>query len=150
RNIVSRTHWIGVDIGEDKQWLLRAGRVNLPFGIRNIEHTMWVRSETRTNINDDQQHGVALSYNKDAIRTQIMAIAGNFQISPAAYRELGYAGYFEYAFVPQLAAGVSSQIVHTDRDVLLGTAAWRQGHGLFGRWSPFRPLVIMAEGDYLL
>src|SRR6185503_1574817 len=27
-NVVSRVHWVGVDIGEDKNWLLRAGRMN--------------------------------------------------------------------------------------------------------------------------
>lgn len=150
KNLVSRTHWVGVDIGEDKEWLLRAGRMNLPFGIRNIEHTMWVRSQSRTSINDHQQHGIALSYNKEGKRAEVMAIAGNFQLSPDAYRDRGYAGYFEYAFIQKLAVGVSSHIVHADRDVLLGTAAWRHAHGLFWRWSPWKPIVIMAEGDYLL
>lgn len=150
RNLVSRTHWVGVDLGSEKEWLLRAGRMNLPFGIRNIEHTMWVRSQTRTSINDHQQHGVALAYNTEGIRTEVMAIVGNLQLSPTAYRDRGYAGYFEYAILPKFALGASSHVVHTDRDVLLGTAAWRHAHGLFWRWSPWKPLVVMAEGDWLL
>jgi hypothetical protein len=149
-NIVSRTYWVGMDLGEDRQWLLRAGRMNLPFGIRNIEHTMWVRNQTRTSINDHQQHGVALAYNAEGIRAEVMAIAGNFQVSPDAYRDRGYSAYFEYAFVPKLAVGASSSIVHVDQDLLLGSKAWRHAHGLFWRWSPWKPIVVMAEGDYLL
>src|SRR5207245_2116777 len=38
-NIVSRNHWLGVELGRDRDWLLRIGRLNLPFGIRNVEHT---------------------------------------------------------------------------------------------------------------
>ncbi len=150
-NIVSRTHWVGVDLGADKEWLLRAGRINLPYGLRHIEHTMWVRRQTRTSINDHQQHGLALAYSGDKIRTEVMAIAGNFQVSPAAYRDRGYAGYFEYALDPTLATGVSSHIVHVERDIQLATPAWRHAHGAFARWtSPWKPLVVMAEGDYIL
>lgn len=46
--LISRLYWLGVD----RPFLLRAGRTNLPFGGRQVEHTMWVRSSTRTNTND--------------------------------------------------------------------------------------------------
>lgn len=150
-NVVSRTHWVGVDLGADRQWLLRAGRMNLPYGLRNIEHTTWVRSRTRTSTNDHQQHGVALFYGAGKVRGEVMAIAGNFQVSPNAYRDRGYSAYLELAAMQKLAVGVSSSVVHADRDVLLGTPVWRHGHGAFARWgTPWKPLVVMAEGDYVL
>jgi hypothetical protein len=150
-NVVSRTHWVGVDLGADRQWLLRAGRMNLPFGLRNIEHTTWVRSRTRTSTNDHQQHGLALAYTAGKWRGEAMAIAGNFQLSPNAYRDRGYSAYAEYAFTSKLALGASSNIVHAEQDLLLGTAAWRHAHGAFARWaSPWKPLVVLAEGDYVL
>ena len=58
-NLMSREHWLGVALDDDAVWL-RAGRMNLPFGIRNIEHTLWVRSSTRTDINASQQYGAAV------------------------------------------------------------------------------------------
>lgn len=60
-NIVSREHWLGLDLSDEI--LLRAGRLNLPFGLRNIEHTSFVRAATRTDINQSQQHGVSVSLN---------------------------------------------------------------------------------------
>jgi hypothetical protein len=151
--LISRQYWIGVDIGADEQFLLRAGRMNLPFGVRHIEHTMFVRKETRTNINDNQQHGVALSWNQTGIRAEIMAILGTFAIhgdkSWDAPHDRGYAGYFEWAPKETLAVGVTSMVTHAQQDVALGTEAWRQAHGLFARWSPAKPVVLTAESDFL-
>ena len=148
-NVVSRVHWVGIDLGDDKQWLVRAGRMNLPFGVRSIEHTLFVRSTTRTDTKAAQQHGVAVSYNGDGFRAELMAIAGNFQVAPAAYRDHGYSGYAEWAPLPKLAVGVSSLVTHAEQDILLGAPAWRQVHGGFGRYSPIQALVITAEVDAL-
>src|SRR6185295_9409854 len=41
---VSRNHWLGYKF--NKELMVRIGRINLPFGIRTPDHTMWVRSET--------------------------------------------------------------------------------------------------------
>jgi hypothetical protein len=60
-NLISRQYWIGYEFG-DEAFLLRAGRINLPFGLRIIEHTSFVRRSTRTDINSYQQVGVALAY----------------------------------------------------------------------------------------
>src|SRR5262249_53895597 len=46
-NVVAREFWAGWELG-DEAGLVRAGRINLPFGLRNVEHTAWVRSTTRT------------------------------------------------------------------------------------------------------
>jgi hypothetical protein len=152
-NLVSREHWIGVDLGEDKQWLLRAGRIALPFGIRYDEHDLLVRNSTlaggtRTNINDSQQHGIALSYTGETVRGEIMAILGNYQINPDVFRERGYAGFVEFALKPWAAAGVSSMTTYAGEDFRLFTPhTIRQLHGVFGRLSPVEPLVLLAEAD---
>ncbi len=147
--LVSRVHWVGVDFGPGNKLLLRAGRMNLPFGVRSIEHTMWVHSEPRVDINAAQQHGVALAYNTSKIRTEGMVILGNFQVSPDKFRSRGFAGYFEYALTRRLALGASSMITHVDEDLSLQTPAWRHAHGVFARYSPAKPLVMTFELHYL-
>jgi hypothetical protein len=69
--------------------------MNLPFGIRDIQHTLTIRVATRTNIDDNQQHGVSFSYSGEHLRAEVMAILGNFQTRPDDYRERGYSGYAE-------------------------------------------------------
>jgi hypothetical protein len=148
--IVSRRHWAGVTFGEGEAFLLRGGRMDLPFGLRILEHTSFVRSETRTDINAAQQHGISLAYGDDQLRGELMAIVGNLQIAPSAFRERGYAGYLEYAPTTSLAVGASSMVTHADRDLATAFATFRQAHGLFGRWSPARPLVLLLEADVLV
>lgn len=146
---VSREHWLGWAFGRDDTFLLRAGRIDLPFGIRQIEHTLFVRASTRTDLNDTQQHGVALSYSGDQLRGEIMAIAGNYQVSPDAFRERGYSGFAEYAPVSNVALGVSSLVTHAARDLYLLVPNTRQAHGVFARVAPVQPLVLLAEGDLI-
>jgi hypothetical protein len=150
-NLVSRYHWIGYHLDEDATMLVRAGRMNLPFGIRDILHTLTVRTATRTNIDDNQQHGVAFSYSGTSVRAELMAILGNFQIRPDDYRERGYSGYLEWAPLTSLAVGVSSRIAHVNLDPQSLVPMWRHAHGVFGRWaSPWKPLVLTTELDYVL
>ncbi len=154
-NVVSRVHWLGYALGENEEWLVRAGRMNLPFGVRSIEHTLWARTYNgtygpRTDINAGQEHGVSLSYNKGKLRGEVMAILGNFQLNPDTFRERGYSAYLEYAITKKLAAGGSSLITHANRDLYLQTEAIRHAHGIFGRFSPVEPLVLLAEVDYTL
>lgn len=148
-NLVSREHWIGVALGDDK-WLLRAGRINLPFGIRNIEHTAWVRSSTRTDINDTQEHGIAAAWSTDGARAEVMAILGNYQINPDRYRERGYSGFFEWAAWRRASIGVSSLITHANRDRFSKAELTRHAHGAFARVSPWQPLVLFAELDAVI
>jgi hypothetical protein len=149
KNLVSRLHWIGVDIGADRNWQLRGGRMNMPFGIRTVEHTIWVRAATRTDINESQQHGVSLAYNGADLRGEIMLIAGNFQLAPDAYRERGYSGYLEYAAMPHLVFGVSSLVARAEKDYVSGQSLVRHAHGVFARYRPVKPLVLLAEADIL-
>jgi hypothetical protein len=155
-NAVSRVHWVGLDLGEDKQFLLRAGRMNLPYGVRSVEHTLFIHSPpaitgggVRDDLSSGQQHGVALAYNGEGVRGEAMLIAGNYQVNPDAFRERGYAAYVEWAPSMHLAVGASSLMTTANRDALLGTPLIRQAHGLFARAAPWGPLTLLAEADVL-
>ena len=148
-NLVSREHWVGYAFA-DRDGLVRAGRIVLPFGIRDTNHRLWVRDRTRTDINDSQQHGVALAYRTTNLRGEIMGVAGNFQTSPDAYRERGYSGFAELAVAKAAAVGVSSLTTFVQRDPRTRQKGGRMAHGLFARYSPWKPLVILAEGDVLV
>ena len=150
-NLVSREHWLGVDLGEDKQFLLRAGRINTPFGIRIPEHTMWVRSETRSDFNGGQQDGIALAYTGSKWRAEGLAILGNYQINPDVYRERGFSGYVEWAPAGWAAVGASALVTYARQDYQTSAEhVIRQAHGVFARLAPAKPLAILAEADLLV
>lgn len=148
-NLVSREHWLGYALAHD-MLTIRAGRLNVPFGIRSIEHTFWVRQQTRTDINDTQQDGLAIAYSSRWLRGEAMGIAGNYQTSPAARREHGYSAYLEVDPQPWAGVGASSLVTHADFDLNLHVPNTRQAHGVFARVSPLTPLVLLAEFDALL
>jgi hypothetical protein len=146
-NVVSREHWLGVELDDDGAWLLRGGRMALPFGIRMIEHTLWARVLTRTDLDDAQEYGVSLSFSRDQLRGEVMAIAGNFQIHPDEYRERGYSAYVELAALSTLAVGASSLFTRATRDIVYGVTDYRYENGLFARYSPVPSLVFLGEAD---
>lgn len=150
-NLLSRTHWLGFDLGANDEYLLRLGRMNLPFGVRIPEHTMWAREATRTDRESDQQHGIALAYTGDTFRMEAMGIAGNFQINPDKYRERGYSLYFEYFPTPYVALGASSMLTFAQEDrLLLKRNVTRQAHGILGRAALTDWLVVLGEADVLM
>jgi hypothetical protein len=148
-NVVSREHWVGYEVDEDGSWLVRAGRMAIPFGIRNIEHNLWARALTRSDFNDSQQYGAALAFNVDRFRGEVMGIVGNFQVHPDDYRERGYSLYVEYAPANTIAVGASSQFTRATRDIIYNVTDYRQAHGVFARVSPYQQLVLMAEVDWV-
>lgn len=105
-NMVSREYWIGAT--PTKGLTIRAGRMNLPFGIRTEDHVLFVRSATGTNINDDQQVGLSVAYGNKKMRGEVMGIAGNFQVSPDDFRKRGYSAYFSLTPTKTFEVGVSS------------------------------------------
>ncbi len=147
--LVSRVHWVGVDLGENEDITVRAGRMNLPFGLRSIEHTRFVRGETRTDTNAAQQYGLSLDIARGRFRGGAMVVLGNFAVSPDKFRSRGYAAYGEWAVTPTLAIGASSMITNTAFDAELLTPSFRHAHGVFGRYSPARSVVLSAEWDFL-
>lgn len=145
---LAREYWAGLTFAEEAV-MVRAGRMNLPFGLRNNEHTTWARALTRTDINVAQQVGISASYNSETIRGELMGILGNFQVSPDVYRERGYSAYAEYAVSHDAYVGVSSLITGTGADLATGAPTTRHAHGVFARIAPMDRLALLAEADLL-
>jgi hypothetical protein len=150
-NLLSRTHYLRYEFG-DGAYNVSAGRLNLPFGIRMSEHVMWVRSETATDRESDQEHGASLNMNFDFARFEVMAIAGNYQLNPDKLRKRGYSAYAEFNAWNGGVVGVSSLVTHAGADALKPgpIADTRQAHGAFLRASLGRQFVLLAEADLLL
>ena len=148
-NVVAREFWAGLETFGGAG-LLRAGRTNVPFGLRNLEHTSFVRTATQTDINQDQQYGVAFAISKPTWRAEVMALVGNYSVHPDAYRERGAAGYLELALAPTSALGFSALAARSDASLVTRLPTLRQAYGAFARTAPWRPLVFQAEVDLLL
>ena len=148
-NVISRNHYLGMDFAEQK-FTLRAGRLNLPYGLRVPEHTLWVRENTRTDRESDQQHGVALAYNAEEARAEGMIILGNYQVNPDEFRERGYSFYFELIASSRAAFGVSSlyTVAVTDR-LTLETNVARGAHGPHTRVGIGEDFALLAEMNLL-
>jgi hypothetical protein len=146
-NLISRTHYIGYDVLPELT--IRAGRLNLPFGVRIPEHTMWVRQATNTDRESSQEDGVAAAYVGEKLRGEVMGIAGNYQVNPDKYRNRGYSGYLEYATSSTAAVGVSSLVTFTatDRDTNQLLKTTHQVHGAMARAGFGEKFAILAEFD---
>jgi len=161
-NLVSREHWLGVRLDDNKVYLL-GGRMDLPFGLRNVEHNSFVRSSTRTDTDSYQQYGGQFVWDGPGVRAAVMGIAGNFLIRQPDYREQGYSGYVEGAFGHAFTLGLSSLATHANLGLpsisnpyvfsdpfYNASDVWRQAHGLFTRWHVGGPWVLLAEADLLV
>ncbi len=147
-NLLARTFYLGVDVSDSV--LIRAGRLNLPFGVRIPEHTAWVRQATNTDRESDQQYGAAVSYIGEKMRAEVMAIAGNYQLGPDEFRERGYSAYVEGFAGTSVAAGISSKVTFAQRDrATYEPDMLRQAHGLMVRWAAVDTLSFLFEGDAL-
>jgi len=147
--VISRTHWLAFDFGGGNH-TIRAGRMNLPFGVRIPEHTMWIRERTETDRESDQQHGLALAMNFEKVRFELMGIAGNYQSSPDEFRERGYSGYLELMIGDRAAFGLSSLVTYAKNDRLSPSdnrSTTRQAHGTFVRAGIGEMLAVLAEVD---
>jgi hypothetical protein len=148
-NVLSRTHWAGAEL-VPAVLTARAGRLELPFGVRIPEHTMWVRDATRTDRESDQQHGVALAYTGNSLRAEAMAILGNYQLHPDRLRERGYSAYGELKVSEWANVGLTTLMTYARTDFQsLDDEVLRQAHGATARVVPVPPLAILIEGDVL-
>lgn len=146
--LVSRNHWLGYSVND--QLMLRAGRMNLPFGIRGPEHTAWVRAETLTDRESDQLHGVSAVYADGPLRGELMAALGNLQVGDAAFQWRGYSAYLEWLLLRRLAIGASSMLLAAPRELEIDRGSVsRQAHGLTLRYAPWTPVVLLAEANVL-
>ena len=148
--IVARTFWAGYSFA-DGDAVLRAGRMVLPFGLRNVEHTAWVRSETHTDLNQHQQTGASLYWSNDNARLEVMGVAGNFQLRPDDLRERGLVGYGELRIGKRATVAAQAQVLRSARDRLFGTngALVRQSYGAFYRAALLDELALMVEVNAL-
>ncbi len=147
-NLVSREYWVGVL--PMKGMIVRAGRMNLPFGLRTEDHLLYVRSATRTTLNDDQQLGASVAYTSKHFRFEVMGIAGNLHLKPDLFRERGYSLYATWAPEKTIEIGVSSLYTVAGADVDTLAPRTRQAHGAFTRFAPIEPVAVLAELDLLL
>ena len=148
-NLVSREHWLGVELDDEGAFLVRAGRLTVPFGLRMIEHNLWARTLTRTDLDATQQYGASLYFSREQIRGEVMGIVGNFQVRPDEFRERGYSIYVEYAPMTNMAVGVSSLFTRATRDIIYSVTDYRYANGPFVRYSPVGQLVLFAEADWV-
>lgn len=145
---VSRSHWLGYR--PTRHVFVRVGRLHLPFGVRVPEHTLWVRSETLTDRESDQQHGLTWAYTKGRWRGEMMAVAGNFQIRDDDFRERGYAGHLEYRWTDALAVGVSGLSLTSARELRgLDQRTVRHAYGATLRSAIGKRVVILGEMNLL-
>jgi hypothetical protein len=148
---VARTYWAGMDM-QDGDAILRAGRMNLPFGLRNPEHNAWVRSETRTDYNQQQQHGISYYWGNGTYRVEGMLVEGNLQMHPEKFRERGFVGYVERRFEGGQSLALQAQALHSQTSLLAadGGGLTRQSYGAFYRLVPHETIAIMAEANLLV
>ncbi len=149
-NLISRTHYVGYDVLPELT--VRAGRLNLPFGVRIPEHTMWVRHATNTDRESSQQHGLAAAYVGETLRGEVMALLGNYQVRPDRFRERGYSGYLEYATSSSATVGVSSLVAFSATDPVTRAElkTTRQLHGAMARAGFGEKFALLAEVDAIL
>jgi hypothetical protein len=148
--VVARTYWVGYELFEG-DGLLRVGRLPMPYGLRNVEHTSWVRAATRTDLNQHQQHGASLYWSNGAYRAEAMVVAGNFQLAPDSLRERGLVGYVERRISGAQALAVQAQVLRSAEAGPLGAkgSLLRQSYGAFYRVVPHAKLAILTEANLL-
>lgn len=139
-SFVARTYWVGAKVANDAVFV-RAGRIPVPFGLRNNEHSTWVRALTLTDTNVQQRLGVSAAYAGGQVRAEVMGLAST---TLADTRESGYSAFADYSFTTRTSLGVSSLVASRPE-----SSSARQAHGAFFRWAPVQPLVLLAEADVL-
>ncbi|MBN2799027.1 MAG: hypothetical protein JXX28_07750 [Deltaproteobacteria bacterium] len=144
-NAVAREYWAGYT--PSSAVTVRAGRMNLPFGLRSEEHFLYAREVTATDTNDSQQAGVAVAYASWNLRGEVMGIAGNPQVSPDRYRERGLSGNVAWAPSSKAEVGLSGLWGHAQLDPSARVERTRGAAGVFGRAVLPASVVLLAEAD---
>jgi hypothetical protein len=146
--LLARDYWIGLQ--PDDTLLIRLGRINIPFGLRNVEHTAWVRNNTQTDINYSQQSGLSVAFDNSKVRTEVLLMLGNLNVQPDSYRQRGITGLVEVPVAERTTVGLSAFISRAGQSTSSNSPLLRQVYGAFTRWSPVEPIVVMAEADVFL
>lgn len=146
--LLSRDYWVGLQL--DDSLLIRLGRMNLPYGLRNVEHTAWVRNNTQTDLNYSQQSGLSVSFDNGHVRTEVLAILGNLNLTPDAYRQRGFSGLVEVPVADRASVGLSALVTRAELSAISPSPTLRQVYGPFVRWAPIEPVVLMVEADVFI
>jgi hypothetical protein len=146
--LLARDYWVGLQL--DDSLLLRLGRINLPFGLRNVEHTAWVRNNTLTDINYSQQSGFSVAFDNGHVRSEVLAILGNLNVTPDAYRQRGFSGLVEVPVAERAAIGFSALVTRAELSTSSPSPSLRQVYAVFSRWAPVEPVVLLVEGDVFI
>jgi hypothetical protein len=149
--VVARTYWTGYEL-MDGEALLRAGRLFMPFGLRNVEHASWVRGETHTDINQNQQHGASFYWSNGQYRAEAMAVLGNFHMRPDKFRERGLVAYVERRISGTQAIALQGQSLYAlgDSLTLSDGSLFRHAYGGFYRVVPHPQVAFMMEANALV
>ncbi len=143
--LISRDYWVGLQV--DDTTLIRLGKMNLPFGLRNVEHTAWVRNNTQTDINYSQQTGLAVAFDNGHVRSEVMAIVGNYNISPDAYRQRGFSGLVEVPIAERATIGFSALVTRAELTLNAPSPGLHEVYAVFSRFAPFQQVAVVAEAD---
>jgi hypothetical protein len=131
---ISREHWVRFQAREGL--FIYAGSMDKVFGIKNVDHTAFNRTKTRTTM-DDQVHGVKAHIVKDDSDFFAMVFAGNLA-QEEKLREKGFTLYYDKAWNQKNSWGLSAlsqQNEFLQKNAISGQvriAMKEQGNGLIG------------------
>lgn len=137
RTAFSRHHWLQYRVSDELS--VRAGRMTLPFGIRQADHTAFTRGDLGLD-KYDQSYGVQVDYNAERWAISAMGFAGNFLLGDPKVQERGLAATAAYLWVGRAAVGIS----------LLGAVSeldQRLAAGVFARAKLIDHSYVLAEFD---
>ncbi len=137
--VFSREHWLQFRFTDALS--VRGGRMVLPFGIRQPDHTAFTRSTLGFGYYG-QSYAAEADYVSERLAIAVAGFGGDLAEQPAGLRERGAVGSFTFNVDGRAALGVSG---------LYGTAdlARRTAGALFARLRLLGASYLLAEVDVL-
>lgn len=102
--VFSREHWAGYKHSD--AMMVRTGRMVLPFGIRQADHTIQTR-EAMGFGKWDQDYGAQLDYNSEKWSIGFAGFAGDLLLTPSRLQRRGAAGSVAYNWPSRASLGAS-------------------------------------------
>ena len=133
--VFSREHWLKYPLNDESS--VRAGRIVLPFGIRQPDHTQYVREDFGFD-KWDQSYALEFDRITENYAYSVAAFAGDLTDQPSMRQDRGLALTMQYLVPAQAAVGLS----------LLGSisdATQRRAASVFTRWTPWEKAYVLAE-----
>jgi hypothetical protein len=136
-SVLSREHWLQFRFTD--QLSVRGGRMVLPFGIRQPDHTAYTRTGMGLGYYG-QSYGGELDYITERMAVQVAGFGGDFTQQAAGLREAGVAGSITFNVDGRASIGMSGLYGNSDLvDRIAG--AW------FARIRLVGASYLMAELD---